>query len=84
MSDLPDEPLPDDLPACHNLIRELRLKVANLRRVVVGTLGYDPTEVSAPGAYQRAMSRPMTRLEEEAVSQMLAAEDAMRARRKKK
>ena len=53
MSNESDEPLPDDLPACHSLIRELRLKVANLRRVVVGTLGYDPTDtVGGLGHYQ--------------------------------
>ena len=77
MSDLPDEPMPADLPACHNLIRELRLKVTNLRRVMVGTLGYDPTDTAAVFGYNQAMSR--------ALKTVNAEERARReARRKKK
>jgi hypothetical protein len=77
MSDLADEKLPDDVPACHNLIKELRLKVANLRRVVVGALGYDPTDTAAVFGYNQAMSR--------ALKTVKAEEKARReARRKKK
>jgi hypothetical protein len=81
-----DEPLPQDLPACHTLIRQLRTRVANLRRLVVGSLGYDPTDTAAVNAYQQAMSNAMSKVDWSSVAQEVAAEESMRraARRRKK
>jgi len=76
-----NDSLPDDLPGCHSMIRMLQLRVKTLRGIVVGLMGYDPTEPSAM-EFARSFSEAMQRVDPAVIEAELAAEDAMRRQKK--
>jgi hypothetical protein len=57
-----DEPLPPDLDSCHATIRQLRQQLAQTRKLLIGVMGYDPTDTQAVFGYQQAMSDAMKRV----------------------
>jgi hypothetical protein len=77
------EPLPEDVGACQSMIREQQRRIATLRRLVVGLMGYDPTESTAL-EFVRSFAEASQQVDPAVVEAELAAEDAMRTRRRKR
>ena len=88
------EPLPQDLDACHAMIRRLRAELIgtrrqlavheeNQRRQFEHLYGKGFSFKSVLG-FGQAMAKAMEKVDEQAIADELAAEDAMRRRRRRK
>lgn len=86
--------LPDDLQSCHALIRRLETELAEARRKLAVHVENERREYEArygkgvkPAsllAFGEMIERMSGRVDPKVIESELAAEDAMRARRKKK
>lgn len=56
-----DPLLPTDLESAHALIRQLRMQLAQTRKLLVGIMGYDPTDTQAVFGYEQSMREAMAR-----------------------
>jgi hypothetical protein len=89
-----DASLPNDLHACHAMIKQLRGELAECQRKLAVHVENERLEmerrygkgVTAQGLLEagRAMSAPLTDARREVIEAELAAEDAMRRRPKRR
>jgi len=89
-----DASLPDDLHACHAMIKQLRVELAECQGRLAVHVENERVEmerrygkgVTAQGLLElgRAMSAPLTDARREAIEAELAAQDAMRRRSKRR
>jgi hypothetical protein len=74
--------LPQTLESCHAMIRDLQSQLNDKTRLIVRLMGYDPTDTEVFFGCQQTLSQAMGKVDPALIESELAAEDAMRRRRR--